>query len=188
MIRRGVTMIVVASARMRSGVPTEGGAGAASAAVVGWLVPDPPHEEAGGDRAPPLTARSVDLAGAATRGRYRRDGQLDAGAVLSSPRGAGGSDGAPTGPTCGIHSSQRGRYQFQSPSNVIEAGSNTARTRVASISTATPRPTPSSLKKTSESVANTANTPIITTAALVTTPAVVLIPCETASSVDMPRS
>src|SRR4029077_10435286 len=94
--------------------------------------------------------------------------------------GGGAPHGAPTGPTCGIHSSQLGRYQFQSPSSFIDAGSRMARTRVASISTATPSPTPSSLKKTSDRVANTAKTPTMTTAALVTTPAVVLIPCETA--------
>src|SRR4249919_854738 len=98
MTRRGVTTIIVAAARMRSGVPTEGGAGAASTAVLGWLAPDPPQEEAGRHSATSPTARSPDLAEPATRGRYRRDGQLDAGAVLSSPRGAGGSDGAPTGP------------------------------------------------------------------------------------------
>jgi hypothetical protein len=39
-----------------------------------------------------------------------------------------------------------------------------------------------------ESVPKTANTNTITIAALVTTPAVVLIPCATASSVDIPRS
>ena len=38
------------------------------------------------------------------------------------------------------------------------------------------------------SVAKIENTPTITSAALVTTPAVVLIPCATASSVFMPRS
>jgi len=37
-------------------------------------------------------------------------------------------------------------------------------------------------------VARIAKTPIITAAALVTTPAVALIPCDTASSVDIPRS
>src|SRR6185503_15802282 len=100
----------------------------------------------------------------------------------------GGGDGAPPGPTWGSHSSQRGRYQFQSPRSVIEAGSSTARTSVASISTATPSPTPSSLKKTSDSVANTPKTAIMTTAALVTTPAVVLIPCDTASDVGIPLS
>ena len=42
----------------------------------------------------------------------------------------------------GSHSSQRGRYQFQSPSNFIVAGSSTPRMIVASISTATARPTP----------------------------------------------
>ena len=41
---------------------------------------------------------------------------------------------------------------------------------------------------TSGSVAKIPNAPTMTTAALVTTPAVVLIPCATASSVRMPRS
>ena len=42
----------------------------------------------------------------------------------------------PTGPSAGIGGSQanqEGRYQFQSPSSFIVAGSNTARTIVASI-------------------------------------------------------
>ena len=59
---------------------------------------------------------------------------------------------------------------------------------VASISTAAASPSPSSLKSRKLSVMNTANTPTITTAALVTVPAVVEIPCLTASSVGMPRS
>src|SRR5207244_1462206 len=46
----------------------------------------------------------------------------------------------------GIHSSQRGRYQFQSPpSSFIAAGSSTPRISVASINTATASPTPSCL-------------------------------------------
>ena len=68
------------------------------------------------------------------------------------------------------------------------AGSSTARTIVASIRIATARPTPICLNSSSDSVAKIANTATITTAALVTTPAVLLIPCATASSVRMPRS
>ena len=59
---------------------------------------------------------------------------------------------------------------------------------VASISTATASPTPICLKSSAPSVANTENTAIITTAALVTTPAVDLIPWATASPVLMPPS
>jgi hypothetical protein len=50
------------------------------------------------------------------------------------------------------------------------------------------RPTPNSFRNMNCSVAKIEKTPNITSAALVTTPAVVLIPCATASSVDMPRS
>ena len=44
--------------------------------------------------------------------------------------------------TLGSHSSQLGRYQFQSPSSFIVAGSSTERMIVASMSTATPKPKP----------------------------------------------
>ena len=89
---------------------------------------------------------------------------------------------------CGSHSSQVGRYQFQSPSSFIAAGRRTARTIVASIRIAAASPTPNCLKISIESVAKTEKTQTITIAALVTTPAVDRIPCETASSVLMPRS
>jgi len=59
---------------------------------------------------------------------------------------------------------------------------------VASIRTATARPSPSSLKSMKLSVTKTRKTPTITAAALVTVPAVVAMPCFTASSVVMPRS
>src|SRR2546430_1826754 len=75
----------------------------------------------------------------------------------------------------GIHSSHLGRYQFQSPSTFIEAGSSTPRTIVASINTAAARPTPISLKSMNVSVMKTANTTTITIAALVTVPPVVAI-------------
>src|SRR5918995_2656339 len=90
--------------------------------------------------------------------------------------------------TRGSQRSQLGRYQFQSPSNFMVAGRKTARTTVASISTATARPTPICLNSSALSVAKIENTAIITTAALVTTPAVDLIPCATASPVLMPPS
>ena len=59
---------------------------------------------------------------------------------------------------------------------------------VASIRIAAASPTPNCLKISIESVAKTAKTQTITSAALVTTPAVVLIPWEIARSVLMPRS
>ena len=68
------------------------------------------------------------------------------------------------------------------------AGSSTARTIVASMSTASASPTPISLKSMELSVAKIENTPIITAAALVTTPAVARIPWEMAPSVPIPRS
>ena len=88
----------------------------------------------------------------------------------------------------GSHSSHFGRYQFQSPSSFIVAGSSTPRTSVASSRTATARPMPISFMSRIGMSANTANAPTITSAALVTTPAVVMIPWATASSVFIPRS
>src|SRR6266487_72185 len=90
--------------------------------------------------------------------------------------------------TRGSHSSQLGRYQFQSPSSFMLAGSRTPRMIVASIRTAAAKPTPNCFNKSNDSVMKTEKTSTITIAALVTTPAVVLIPCSTASSVDMPWS
>src|SRR3954451_3692423 len=90
--------------------------------------------------------------------------------------------------TLGSHSSRRGRYQFHLPRSFIVAGSSTARTIVASIRIATDRPTPISLKSTELSVAKTANTATMTIAALVTVTAVARMPCDTASSVRIPRS
>ena len=59
---------------------------------------------------------------------------------------------------------------------------------VASIKTATARPIPISFMSRIGISAKTANTATITTAALVTTPAVALIPRSTASPVGRPRS
>ena len=72
----------------------------------------------------------------------------------------------------GATRSQRGRYQFHSPSSFIVAGRSTARTIVASIRIAVASPTPNCLNISIESVAKIENTATITTAALVTTPAV----------------
>ena len=65
-------------------------------------------------------------------------------------------------------------------------GSSTMRTTVASMSTAEAKATPSCLKSTSLSVAKIANTATITRAALVMTPAVVVIPSATASAGGQP--
>ena len=68
------------------------------------------------------------------------------------------------------------------------AGSRTPRISVASSRMANDRPRPICLNIIHESVPKIANTQTMTTAALVTTPAVLLIAVETASSVFMPRS
>src|SRR5215204_7374477 len=101
---------------------------------------------------------------------------------------AAGPAGAASRETSGSHSSLAGKYQFQSPSSFIDAGNRTARIMVASIRTAAASPTPIILKSSALSVAKIANTNTITTAALVTVPAVLLIPCATASSVLIPLS
>ena len=75
-----------------------------------------------------------------------------------------------------------------SPSRVIAEGSSTARTTVASISTATARPTPSCLNSSSDNVPKMLNTPTMTAAALVTTPADDVTPRATASLVGRPES
>ena len=59
----------------------------------------------------------------------------------------------------GSQRSGRGRYQFQSPSSFIEAGSSTPRMMVASIRIAEARPTPNSLKSTRLRVTKIPNTP-----------------------------
>ena len=68
------------------------------------------------------------------------------------------------------------------------AGSRTALTIVASIRIAAASPTPIILNRMNDSAAKTEKTQTITSAALVTTPAVDLIPWEIARSVVMPRS
>src|SRR5262249_48012127 len=87
---------------------------------------------------------------------------------------------------CGSQRSVRGRYQFARPSSFIVDGRSTPRMIVASRSTAIPRPTPSCLMSSEESVANSANTPTITAAAAVTVPAVVRIPSPTPPSAEPP--
>ena len=109
--------------------------------------------------------------------------------MRASAGAASGSSSISSAPSSnsGSHSSHRGRYQFRSPSIFIVAGSSTPRTMVASIRIAAASPTPNCLKNRIDSVAKTANTQTMTTAALVTTPAVDLIPVEIDSSIDAPR-
>ncbi len=76
----------------------------------------------------------------------------------------------------GSQPSQRGRYQFQRPSSFIVAGSSTPRMIVASISTATARPTPICLMSSVLRQAKIANTATITAAAAVTVLAVEAMP------------
>ncbi len=59
---------------------------------------------------------------------------------------------------------------------------------MASIRTATARPTPICFITCMDSVPKTANTPTMITAALVTTPAVLRMPWATAARVGRPRS
>ena len=85
-------------------------------------------------------------------------------------------------------SSQPGSHQLCRPSSAIAAGSSTARTIVASMSTAVASPIPSCLNSSSDSVAKMLNTPIITAAALVTTPAEAVTPRATAARVGSPSA
>src|SRR5262249_4691108 len=90
---------------------------------------------------------------------------------------AGGATASDLGrPRPGRRRSVRGRYQFHSPSSFIEDGNSTARTIVASISTAAASPTPACLISSDESVPKIEKTATITSAALVTTPAVTVMP------------
>ena len=73
------------------------------------------------------------------------------------------------------------------PSNVISAGSTTARIIVASMRIAVARPTPICFMSSPLSVPKMENTPTITAAALVTTPADRVMPCATASRFGTPR-
>ncbi len=86
----------------------------------------------------------------------------------------------------GSQPSAEGRYQLRSPSNFIVAGSRIARTIVASIRIATARPMPISFMSMMLSVAKIEKTATITIAALVTVPAVAVIPSRTASSLPRP--
>ena len=121
------------------------------------------------------------------RRRTKRTPGLWSGSVLRgaverrSAAGAAGA-GAASCSSRGSHWSQLGQVPVPSPSSFIVAGRSTARTMVASIRTAAARPIPISFMSMIGSVAKTAKTPTMTMAALVTTPAVVLMPCATASA------
>src|SRR5688500_12380338 len=93
-------------------------------------------------------------------GRYGRAGQAPAG--TTSAGGAWWKRGS--------QPSDFGSHQFRSPRSFIVAGSSTPRMIVASMRTAAARPTPICLNIRNESVANTANTPTMTIAALVIVP------------------
>ena len=78
-----------------------------------------------------LQSRSRSVPGISGIASDRRgDRRLGPGSGSGAGSGAGGAGAARL--RCGSHSSQRGRYQFQSPSSFIVAGSSTARTIVAS--------------------------------------------------------
>src|SRR5437763_17200978 len=114
---------------------------------------------------------------AAIRGRDPCRDYAEAGAGFAF----GTLDGS-SGSMCGSHWSQPGRYQVRSPSSFIVAGRSTAGTRVAPIRLATASPTPNWLKNSIERDAKNEKTATKRIAALVTTPAVNLIPGAIASS------
>ena len=77
--------------------------------------------------------------------------------------GGGGIAGAPTGPTCGIHSSQLRQVPVPVAEQLHRRGQQHARGRSWRRSAPPrPSPTPSSLTTTSDRVAKIANTPTIT--------------------------
>ncbi len=79
-------------------------------------------------------------------------------------------------------------FHRRSPSRDSAAGSSTPRTTVASSSTAAAIVMPNSLNSMIDSVAKIENTATMIAAALVTTPALLAIPCVIASRADSPRS
>ena len=121
------------------------------------------------------------------RGRIRRLGEAFSGRRGRTPAAEVGDGGGRSVVGVVGQAGQPGQPPRQvpvrSPSSAITAGSSTARMIVASMSTATARPTPICLKSCIDSVPKIANTATMMTAALVTTPAVVRMPCATASVV-----
>ena len=84
----------------------------------------------------------------------------------------------------GSHSSQEGRYQFQSPRSVIAAGTSTERTTVASIRRATAIPKPICWNITRSPIAKPTKTATMMSAAPVMRRAVEPIPNAIASFVE----
>ena len=70
---------------------------------------------------------------------------------VAAPSARTARDGGASSCVFGRRRRKRGRYQFHSPSSSIDAGSSTARTIVASISTAAARPTPACFTSSDES-------------------------------------
>src|SRR6266487_1379717 len=95
--------------------------------------------------------------------------------------GAGASSRRP-----GSQRSHRGKCQQRSPRTAMAAGTSTPRTMLASSRTATAMPTPNILKETRERVAKIEKTATMISAALVTTPALALMPPTIASWVLAP--
>src|SRR5690606_6725329 len=94
----------------------------------------------------------------------------------------------PPAPQWWIFGSHRGPVWARSPSSPSSAGSMIPRTTVASRSTATAIPTPSCFISSIDSVAKIENTPTMTAAALVTTPAERASPARIAVRGSMPWS
>src|SRR3954465_6014320 len=144
-----------------------------------------------GDQQPGRVARDV-AAVTDPQSGPPNGGPLDAGEIRWDQAAAGagtkrgfGFDVASTSDS-GIHRSQRGRYQFQSPSSFIVAGRSTPRMIVASMKMATARPTPICLVSMPLWRANSPKTATMMIAALVMVPAVVLMPWATASAELIP--
>ena len=104
-----------------------------------------------------------------------RTGRVSAGTPIAGVSSAASPGSAGTWPstlTLGSHSSQRGRYQFQSPSSSMAAGTMIVRTTVASMRTATARPKPICWNMTSSPLAMPPKTQTMMAAAPVMMPAV----------------
>ena len=122
-------------------------------------------------RRPPGCASTLCGCGAPHAGRRSRPPRHRLPVARRSPTRVAGP-ACPSMLSRGSHSSQRGRYQFQSPSSSIAAGTSTMRTSVASSSTATARPKPICWNITRSPLAKPANTATMISAAPVMMPAV----------------
>ena len=101
---------------------------------------------------------------------------------------ASGAIGDSSGSTCGSHSSQRGKYQFHVAEQLHRRGQKHRADDRGVEQDRSCEPDAELLEEQHRERAKIANTPTMTIAALVTTPAVDLMPCATASSVLAPRS